>query len=317
MINAVKRLRIVLPCFCLALFFACNETEVTHENASNDVKEASEVKEVEVKPYLGMKLPGDKHEVFAPGIVSMKDFAEYSCTFSPDGSEFYFSRNVEEFDDGPPLTQILVSKIEGDHWTEPEAVSFSSEHRDYEPHFAHDGSGIYFNSTRPLPNEDVSNRHGLWFVERYGGAWEDEEYLDQGMSVSITDDGTLFFTDTDKRSIRTMTKTEDGFANRQDLKCDFQRRNTQHPLVSHDGTFLVFDAIYSKGQGKGRETDLYVSFLKEDGTWGEAINLGSTVNKEGGGAGMCAFSPDGKYFFYSYKDDLYWVKADFIYDLKP
>lgn len=42
--------------------------------------------------YLGQKPPGMTLEIFAPGIVSLKDAKELGgCTFSPDGNFIFFT----------------------------------------------------------------------------------------------------------------------------------------------------------------------------------------------------------------------------------
>ena len=66
-------------------------------------------------PYLGQKPPGMTPEIFAPGIVSTESH-EFSCCFSTDGNEFYFTRRHPELN--YPL--IMVSKVVDGFWTEPE-----------------------------------------------------------------------------------------------------------------------------------------------------------------------------------------------------
>lgn len=47
-------------------------------------------------PYLGQKPPGKTPTIFAPGIISIADFAEIRIAFSPDGSECFFSRSSKK-----------------------------------------------------------------------------------------------------------------------------------------------------------------------------------------------------------------------------
>ncbi len=49
-------------------------------------------------PYLGQKPPGSIPEVFAPGIVSTKDW-EIEGVFAPSMKEFYFARYRGTYDD--------------------------------------------------------------------------------------------------------------------------------------------------------------------------------------------------------------------------
>ena len=52
--------------------------------------------------YLGQEPPGLEAKVFAPGIVSTEEFMEASCTFFPDGKEFYFTRG-KSFQERPEI----------------------------------------------------------------------------------------------------------------------------------------------------------------------------------------------------------------------
>ena len=62
--------------------------------------------------------------------------------------------------------------------------------------------------------------------------------------------------------------------------------------------------------------DLFVAFRTADGDWGEAYNLGDTVNTPA--TNFCpSLSPDGKYLFFATYQDIYWVSADVIHRLQP
>jgi len=53
------------------------------------------------------------------------------------------------------------------------------------------------------------------------------------------------------------------------------------PTVTPDGKTLYFVSIREDEIGDIDNMDLYVSHLKEDGTWGDAKNLGTTINTKG------------------------------------
>jgi hypothetical protein len=92
----------------------------------------------------------------------------------------------------------------------------------------------------------------------------------------------------------------------------------------------------------GRSADLYISFLAEDSSWSELINMGERVNGTGG-ENCQILSPCGKYLFYTssryknrkttpfmtYNDiwkawtepqnglgDIYWIDARIIEELR-
>lgn len=94
--------------------------------------------------YLGQNLPGRIPEVFAPGIISTNEFKEFSGSFTPDGTEYYFCR----FTEGAGL---METKLLNGKWTEPKPADFNTKYIDNEPHITSDGKIMYFNSSRPAP----------------------------------------------------------------------------------------------------------------------------------------------------------------------
>jgi hypothetical protein len=94
-----------------------------------------------------------------------------------------------------------------------------------------------------------------------------------------------------------------------------------HPFIAPDESFILFDGRKEGGFGG---SDIYVSFRREDGSWGEAVNLGAAINTPAWEA-SASVTPDGKYLFFhrnmgseNYENvDLFWVDAQALYDLKP
>jgi len=67
------------------------------------------------------------------------------------------------------------------------------------------------------------------------------------------------------------------------------------PFIAPDESYIIFASDRPDGFGGG---DLHVSFRQDDGTWGEAINLGSTINSPQ--TDFCpSVTKDGKYLFFS------------------
>ena len=77
-------------------------------------------------------------------------------------------------------------------------------------------------------------------------------------------------------------------------------------------SYLIFSAHRPGGLGRG---DLYISFKNENGTWTKSMNMGEKINSEN--HELCPFvSKDGKYFFYTSNQDIYWVNSKIIDELK-
>ena len=80
-----------------------------------------------------------------------------------------------------------------------------------------------------------------------------------------------------------------------------------HPCIAKDERFLIFDSNRPGGYG---EADLYICFRDQNGSWGNAINLGENINSKGWD-GYASISPEGMYLFYSSNKSghyqLYWI----------
>jgi len=76
--------------------------------------------------YLAQTPPGTVAEVFAPGVVST-EAVELNGVFTPDGSEFFFTRLIEGPDEqegypGKSRPILHHSSYEDGAWTEPQPL---------------------------------------------------------------------------------------------------------------------------------------------------------------------------------------------------
>ena len=265
-------------------------------------------------PYLGQKPPGMIPEIFALGFVSTEKYEEQRCTFSPDGRECYFTRRGEF-----PKPKIMVTRLMDGVWSKPEPVSFSSDFGDHTQTITYVGSRMFFSSHRPLPGTINENRNGIWFVDKTDEGWGEPQYFGQGRQVSVSKNRTLYYRDPDNypNDRIVIRHFKDGkYTEPEILRIGVDGQRPGHPWIALDESYILFDTWHPEGQGKGLYPDFYVCFRRKDGSWNEAINLGNTINKELHN-NICTVSPDGKYFFYTYEGDLYWVDAQIIEELKP
>ena len=89
-------------------------------------------------PYLGQTPPGTTPEIFAKGIVST-DEHEFSCCFSPDGNECYFTRMQSEQRQNFIMLSTLIDSV----WTEPSIAPFAGTFT-FEPFITPDNKRVYF-----------------------------------------------------------------------------------------------------------------------------------------------------------------------------
>jgi hypothetical protein len=143
-------------------------------------------------PYLGQKPPGITPEIFAPGIVST-DAHKFSCCFSPDGNECYFSRRQPTTND----LVIMFSKLVNGVWTEPDIAEFATQFS-FESFVTPDNKRLYFQSGKVVAG---TLQMFTMYVERNDTGWGDEKdpgesfNLNKTMHISATTNGTIYTTD--------------------------------------------------------------------------------------------------------------------------
>ena len=260
--------------------------------------------------YLGQKPPGMKAEVFAPGIVSTGEH-EFSCSFTPDAKEFYFTR----MDTTHKSTLIMATRLEDGRWTKPEVVPFVESTLSFEPRVTVDGKRLYFMWGKPVPDQKGMPMN-IWYVERQGKTWGAPQNPGSPfnptntMYVSTTLDGTVYTTDISEgpgAEYIGVARLVDGKYQKLELlgpPINVGARD-MYPFIAPDESYLLFN---SRRQSDVTRSGLFISFRQKDGTWGEP--LGVDVGLE---TGLPLVSPDGKFLFFTAgergKSDIYWVDA--------
>jgi hypothetical protein len=257
-------------------------------------------------PYLGQEPPGMEPEVFAPGIVSDPDFTEYSGSFSPDGSEYYFSRFSQASE-----SRLLFSKVVDGKWSAPEQLAVTAEYTAFEPYVTLDNQRLYFAWGYPV--DPGQPEFPYFFVERAPDGWSEPKYAGQGMFLSSSRDGQLYTTDMSSRDVdgktylAKITVIDGVFTHYERLNIEIPWGNPAHPCIALDGSYILFDV--------GRGNHLFVSFKEAGGAWGEPIDL--TKHGFDPMAGGAYTSPDGKYLFFSLNNDIWWVDIKVVENLRP
>ena len=324
--------------FALFIFTACNTNKAQYcETDFSQLK----------GPYLGQKPPGKTPEIFAPGIIST-GFSERIAAFTPDGKEFYYAVW------GPPHGVIIHLREVNDHWTKPEVAPFSGQ---YQGDFtmSSDGNRIVFSSNSPFVGAgEPQDDYYCWIVERTEVGWGKPKPFGPLINSTesfagcptIADSGNLYFF-----SNRTGGKGNDDIWMSEPINGNYSEPvnlgdsiNTVgfdlDPFIAPDESYIIFARIDKERKG---DFDLFISFVKDDGNWTQAENMGEKINSSG--SEFCpTVSPDGRYFFFTsnrtsfelYSDipltyerklkilnspgngsaDIYWVDARIIEELK-
>ena len=268
-------------------------------------------------PYLGQTPPGSTPQVFAPGMVSTEKGWEAAISFSPDLSELFFTyRSSIEGSEN----RVMHMKMINNAWTKPRLASFAREMIEYEAFITPDYKKVIFKSQRPNPS-GTTREGGIWYSQRENNGWSEAKYIpgpiNKGwiMSVTSTLNCTLYFTG-GYNNVYGIYRSR--FINGEYGEPEFQPKEinkskyfgASHPFITPDESYVIFDA------GGIKNSDLYISFKKDDGGWTDAVAFAQPINTDGYEA-IATVSPDGKYLFFNRDNDIYWVSAKIIEELKP
>lgn len=259
--------------------------------------------------YLGQKPPGLTPEVFAPGIVSTEDW-QISGVFTPDLKEFYYIREVGEIEENKKM-EFVVIQNRNNRWHES-VIS----RRVGQPFISPDGKTMHLGRRYKERTET-----GSWSeIKDLGAPFKDIPI----MRLTASAKGTYVF-DAMEEGVLRYSRLIDG---KREKPKPFGKeintgRSNAHPFIAPDESYILWDGRRDSGYGKA---DIYISFRQQDGSWGEAINLGDKVNTDAGEGGA-RVTPDGKYLFFNrnvgytnsvkYEDvDIFWVDAKVIETLR-
>ncbi len=259
--------------------------------------------------------------LFAEGTISTVD-DEIGGGFSPDGTEFYFSRFVP-YTTFPRIGVVCVSRYSNGRWSTPQALPFSGRFLDYPPRFDPSGKRMFFASSRPL-SDGARGSIRIWEVERGASGWGEPRPLPAPVNApgsswnadpSMTSDGTLYFS-SDRGSPNTLhiyrsRRVEGKYTEPEKLGPDINSEfNDYQPYVSPDEKLLIFassgsgtppyphraEELSSGGKPYPRG-DLYIS-VRRNGQWTPARHLEHHINSFAEEE-FPFLTPDGRYFFFS------------------
>ncbi len=268
-------------------------------------------------PYFGQVPPGMTPELFAPEVFQSVSRGVHSvCQFSPDGLEVFW---------GPmgSAGSLRYMKSENGIWTKPAVPAFSREFDD-SPTFSPDGKRLYF------VGGVANGGKGIWYVEKANEGWSTRVALTGALTslelhwqLSIASNGDLYFgartsaEPENKQDIYCSTEVDGKYVEFSKLEGTINTDLMEHsPYIARDGSYILFSRVNAALDN----SDLFVSFRKGNGTWGQAIEFPAPINTRK--HDQCPWvSDDGKYlFFVSYRDGgalVYWVDAKVIEHLRP
>jgi hypothetical protein len=299
--------------------------------------------------YLGQEPPGMEGELFAPGIMST-GLSELNAAFFPGGKEVIYSVGV-----GAMKWALIMIREENGRWTKPEVAPFSGEYGGVDPFVSFDGNMVYYCSNKPKSVQgEPEDNYDIWYVKRTDTGWS--EPVNMGPPInsnthefypSLTRDGTIYFQSRREGGIGFSDIYRARLVDGKYVEAELLPEPVNSPdfegdtLVAPDESYVIVSTM--RREDNIGQSDLYISFRAEDGSWLPLKNMGRRINSEGG-ENCQILSPCGKYLFYTSRrdanlsglspltyetikkawtepqngnGDIYWVDAKIIEELRP
>jgi hypothetical protein len=265
--------------------------------------------------YLGQKPVADTPQIFAPGLLALKDtFALDRVAFSDDGREFYYPTNNTWF--SSVNAKIRYFRFESGRWRGP----FVLVPHYYAPTFSMDGQTLIVEGgerdtlhwtiyrmdrkadgewTGPVPY--LREPYGLYmFMPTASGVCYAGSNGHQG---KLRDFSTYDICRLRMAGGDTTIESLGPPINTPGFEGDF--------YVARDESYIILSAKETPTY----ECELDISFHRPDGSWTAPVGLGPLINDGVAHRWGEYVSPDGRYLFYSRgtspKDcHVYWVRWD-------
>ncbi len=272
--------------------------------------------------YIETTKASSEPRIFAQGFISKDTTAEFGSVFNASGSEFFYA------DDTSGKAHIKYTKIKNGKWTEPRTIISHPDFGFNDPCLSPDESKLYYISNLQESEQDTSDDYDIWYSERLINGWSEPINAGQEINsvadefyISFTENGSMYFASNienyEKRkhdfNIFKSTLENGNYLSPTKLPDSINtKRYEADVFIAPDESYIIFCSAKRSGYGSG---DLYINFKNENGEWTETINMGEKINSKHNE--ICPFvTRDGKYFFYTSNQDIYWVSTDIFNQIK-
>lgn len=245
--------------------------------------------------YLNEVPPDSIPKIFAKGYISTS-VDEYCFEINHLGNEIILDRKGV----------IYLAQFNGTTWSELEIASFSGKVVDGECCFSPSEEKIYFGSRRSLPG--AKGDFNTWVAEKTDNIWQEPYPIKSPLweqnthAITVSSSGNIY-----QSGVNVFNKKNGDYMPQVQLSNNI---NGTHPFIAPDESYIIFCA-----RDKGRwDKDLFISF-KNQNSWSDPVLLNKYINTKEKESNPFV-TPDGKYLFFTRSNDVYWVRFDFIDELK-
>ncbi|MBE0654881.1 MAG: PD40 domain-containing protein [Bacteroidales bacterium] len=261
-------------------------------------------------PYLGQKPPGMIPELFAPEVMNSEVGYHSSIIFSPDLTEAYWSPMARE-------NILFYSRIVNGKWSGPAVLETGLKKGAHDATLSPDGNRLFFLSFES-DSPGGGERERIWYSERVPGGWSDARLIDKTVydhpthwTFSVASNGNLYFTSEKKKYEGVCLSRYDG----KNYHTPEKLFEGSMPYIAPDESYIIYVI-----KSEETKTDLFIRFKKSDGSWTDAIDMGSKANSSAHDLAPYV-SPDGRYLFFVSQRErmngIMWMSTRIIEELRP
>jgi len=245
--------------------------------------------------------------IFAKGIITIEDRAEWGLAISPSYDEIFFTASG---------SLMFIKREKEGTWSKPKVANLRGDNKsEMEAFYTPDGKQLFFTSG------DTTDTNRIWRSIKEKSGWSKAELLNSPVNstpvfwATFSNSNTMYYTNLAVGKIFRSELVDGKYSKTSDLGIEgFQL----HPSVAVDESYVLFNSRRPDSFG---EHDIYIVFKTNKGTWTAPVNLEKQINTNV--SETCpSISPDGKFIFFSrYNDlngkpDIYWVSSSVINNLK-
>lgn len=264
-------------------------------------------KQQDTNGYLGLAIPINAPEVFAPGTISNDSTGEGLISVSLDGKTIVFPRYFYDSAGNINREQILTTRFNGTHWMPAQANNKAQFYST--PQFITDSLAIMASSACIWQSTIVND--STWTAP----AFIDSLDLSPANGVSdwsVSRNKTLYYVQNGKVISAKIHKNRVEILGVIDGLDGFKPK---HIAISADESFMVIDG-FMDNLNTGN-INLFMAARKPYGDWTEAFHLDSLINTKANENYLPRLSPDGKVLFFCRQDsanygNVYWLGTEYL-----
>lgn len=282
----------IISLLCIILSIACsNKNEADKNQELKTIDHPYRINSIVHKPIK-----------FHPEVVSTQ-IDKFNTSFSPDGNTIYYTATYQKLG----ITGIAFQKFENKNFSQPRFVPFiSADIPMTDVQISPDGNLMLFSTFKDYEGKPEGFNFNIWTSEFKNGEWQQPTPFGSPIASSgnefypvMTNNRNIYYaSDKGGNSDIYFSRFQDGqYLESIKLPDNINSEKREaDAYVARDESFIIFVRV-DEPDGYGN-SDLYISFRKDEMKWSDPINMGEDINSNQID-GSPYVTPDGNYLIFT------------------